>query len=385
MPHSAPPFDTVILGGSILPSATSASRPATVAVRDGRIAGVFPAGQAIEATSTVDAAGLLVTPGLIDLHTHVFVGSTDLAVEADSVGVDQAVTTLVDAGSAGAGAFDEFRTRVIEPSATRVFSFINVSDTGLTAGRTELSRMSQVGSAALHRLLQSEAHRNIRGIKARMSASVVGANGVAPLVAARRLANEFSLPVMVHIGTQPPAYADVVDLLVEGDVVSHAFHGKHGALFGDGTGINPAVLRARDRGVLFDIGHGSASFSFETLERALDLGFGPDLASTDLHTENLTGPVHSLATTLSKLLAVGLPLGVVLGYATANAAAVLGESASLGTLAVGSIADLSLLGLDDRSAELTDSQGVTRTGSRILRPVGAIRAGVDLRPAGVRA
>ncbi|WP_345067399.1 amidohydrolase/deacetylase family metallohydrolase [Leifsonia kafniensis] len=371
-----------IVGGTILHAATGEPTAATIAVRDGLIAGIFAAGQPIEAATVVDATGLLVTPGLIDLHTHIFSRSTDLAVDADRIGVDQAVCTLVDAGSTGALDFDDFRANVIEPAATRVFSFVNVSDIGLTAGRTELMRLADVGTPALHRLLKNEAHRSIRGIKARMSSSVVGANGVQPLIIARRLASEFSLPVMVHVGNEPPAYSDVIDLLVEGDVVSHAFHGKHGGLFGGSTSIREAALRARDRGVLFDVGHGSASFSFETLERALEAGFAPDLSSTDLHNGNVDGPVHSLATTLSKLLAIGLSLPAVLGYATANAAAVLGESTTLGTLRVGSIADLSLLRIDTSSVEFTDSEGATRTGSRILSPAGAIRAGVDFRSVG---
>jgi dihydroorotase len=174
----------------------------------------------------------------------------------------------------------------------------------------------------------------------------------------------------------------VLDLLVEGDVVSHAFHGKKGGLFGGGTEISEAAQRARDRGVLFDVGHGSASFSFETMERALEKGFAPDLASTDLHAENVDAPVVSLATTLTKLLAVGLPLADVLRYATANAAAVLGESDALGSLQVGSLADVSLLRLDDAVMTLTDSDGLTRTASQTLSAVGAIRAGVDQRTIG---
>jgi dihydroorotase len=273
---------------------------------------------------------------------------------------------------------------VIEASATRVFSFINVSDLGLTAGNTELVNMHDVASPALHAVLSAEAHRSIRGIKARMSASVVGANGLLPLVAARRLADEFALPVMVHVGNEPPAYADVLDLLVEGDVVSHAFHGKGGGLLAGTATVSKAARRARERGVLFDVGHGSASFSFETLERALEQDFAPDLASTDLHSENIDGPVHSLVTTLGKLLAAGLPLDAVLSYATANAADVLGERGSLGSLEVGAVADLTLLRLGTGPTTLTDSEGATRTGSATISATGAIRSGVDQRAAGAR-
>jgi len=381
--QTAPRFDTAITGGRVIDAAGGLS-PATVALSGGMIAAVLPASEPVDSSTTIDAAGLIVTPGLIDLHTHVFSSATYLAVDADRIGVQQGVTTLVDAGSAGALSFGEFRDRVIDASATRVLSFVNVSDLGLTAGNTELVDMRNVGTAALHALLSTEAHRSIRGIKARMSSSVVGANGLEPLRAARRLAAEFDLPVMVHVGNEPPLYSDVIDLLVAGDVVSHAFHGKGGGLFARGETVSDAARRARDRGVLFDVGHGSASFSFETLERALEQGFAPDLASTDLHSENVDGPVHSLATTLGKLLALGLPLAEVIGYATANAAGVIGERDALGSLAVGSTADLGLLGLSDESQLLTDSEGATRTSQRTLSAHGAIRSGIDQRTVGAR-
>jgi dihydroorotase len=375
---TVPEFDVVIAGGYVLDE-SGKRRAATIAVRHGRIAGVFEPDMPIVSRSRIAADGLLVTPGLIDLHTHVFHESTYLGVPADSVGVDQGVTTIVDAGSAGALSFDDFQRTVIDASRTRVLSFINVSDLGLTAGPTELTRLADVGTDALRRLLEAEAHRSVRGIKARMSSSVVGENGVQPLVIARALADEFSLPIMVHVGNEPPRYSDVLDLLVAGDVVSHAFHGKHGGLFSGGATVVDAARRARERGVLFDVGHGSASFSFDTVERALEQGFAPDLASTDLHNQNLDEPVGSLGRTLTKLVTVGIPLPEVIAYATGNAAAVLGERDTLGSLAVGAVADLSLIDLTEGTAVLTDSEGATRTGSLTLSPVGAIRNGVDLR------
>lgn len=375
MTPTATVFDTAITGGVVL-GADGAMTAATVVIDDGRIAGVMDPAAPVEARSTVQADGALVTPGLVDLHTHVFNESTYLGVNADSVGVAQGVTTVVDAGSTGALDFASFQRDVIDASATRVLSFINISDLGLTAGPTELSQMENVATARLEELLATEAHRSIRGIKARMSSSVVGANGLLPLHAARRIADKFSLPIMVHVGNEPPAYADVLDLLVEGDVVSHAFHGKRGGLFADGDQISDAATQARDRGVLFDVGHGSASFSFGTLERALERGFAPDLASTDLHVQNVDGPVYSLATTLTKLLALGLSLVEVLAYATTNASRVLGDGGTHGSLSIGNVADLSFVRLTDERVELTDSDGDTRTSSVTLSAVGAIRGGV---------
>jgi dihydroorotase len=411
-------FDLVISGGLVVdPDAgDDAPQARDVAVRDGRIAAIVAPGTAdARSRQVLDARGLLVTPGLIDLHTHVYAGRTGLGVRADAVGVEQAVTTVVDAGSAGSDCHPHFAEAVVTPAATRVLSWLNISRHGLTLGTRELAGDDDIHPAAVAATILGD-RRTIRGIKVRMSRSVVGGNGLEPLRRAKRVAAEVGaavgrrLPVMVHVGNEPPALGDVLDLLGPGDIVTHAFHGKPGGLFGgpagaarDTTpaGATPAggqaapgapggadraepiargepIAQARAalrRGVRFDVGHGSASFAFRTLERALAAGIRPHTVSTDIHRRNLEGPVYGPATTMTKLLAVGLTLPETVRAATSAPAESLGLAGELGPLRSGAVADLSLLRLVPGAVLLRDAEGETRTAERSLVPVGAVRAG----------
>ncbi|MZD10502.1 amidohydrolase/deacetylase family metallohydrolase [Streptomyces sp. SID5785] len=357
-------------GGLLADPLRDRPAPGDLAVRDGRIAAVGAPGT-LSGEETLDASGLLVAPGLIDLHTHVYAPGTDLGVPADAVGVRQGVTTVVDAGSCGSDHWDDFVENVVRPAGTRVLSWLNISRHGLVHGRRELAGgPDDIDEAATEKLLREHADR-VRGLKIRMSASVLGDSGLAPLRAAKRVAARVGRPVMVHVGNEPPHLGDVLDLLGAGDVVTHAFHGKPGGLFGSERQARAAV----DRGVRLDVGHGSASLSFATAERALAAGFTPHTISTDLHHRNLDGPVHSLVDTLTKLVALGLTPHEAVRCATAHAAAVVGLEAELGTLRPGAVADLTLLRLTDGPVRLTDADGDTRTGTTRITAAGVVRAG----------
>jgi dihydroorotase len=363
-------FDLVVTGGLLADPLRPGPEPGDLAVLDGRIAAVGAPGTLVGA-DRLDATGLLVAPGLIDLHTHVYEPGTDLGVPADAIGVDQGVTTVVDAGSCGSDDWDHFTDNVVGPAATRVLSWLNISRHGLVHGRQELSRgPADIDEAATETVLRAHPGR-ARGIKIRMSASVLGDSGLAPLKAAKRVAARAGVPVMVHVGNEPPHLGDVLDLLEEGDVVTHAFHGKPGGLFGSEQQARAAVRR----GVRLDVGHGSASLSFATAERALAAGFTPHTISTDLHNRNVEGPVHSLVTTLTKLLALGLTPQQAIRCSTLHAAQVLGLHAELGTLRIGSAADLTLLRHTEEATTLTDADGATRTAAGRLRAVAVVRAG----------
>ncbi|MER5949429.1 amidohydrolase/deacetylase family metallohydrolase [Streptomyces sp. NPDC001904] len=366
-------FDLVVAGGLLADPLLATPVPGDLAVRDGRIAAVGAPGTLVGA-KTLDASGLLVAPGLIDLHTHVYAPSTYLGVAADEIGVRQGVTTVVDAGSCGSDHWDDFADNVVEPAATRVLSWLNISRHGLVHGRQELSHgPDDIDEAATEKLLREHPDR-VRGIKIRMSASVLGDSGLAPLRAAKRVAGRVGRPVMVHVGNEPPHLGDVLDLLGEGDVVTHAFHGKPGGLFGS----EPQARAAVARGVRLDVGHGSASLSFATAERALAAGFTPHTISTDLHHRNVEGPVHSLVETLTKLVALGLTPHEAIRCSTLHAARVIGMEDELGTLRSGSAADLTLLRLTEGPVTLTDADGGTRTGTTRLTAVAAVRAGRPL-------
>ncbi|MFI8003560.1 amidohydrolase/deacetylase family metallohydrolase [Streptomyces sp. NPDC086010] len=382
----AGPYDLVVGGGLLIDPEKGTSVVGDIAVRDGRISAVLAPGTTGGVCAEyVDAHGLLVTPGLIDLHAHVYDGATGLGIAADLAGIGSGVTTVVDAGSSGSDTFEDFDRTVVAPSVTRVLSWLNISRHGLTRGTTELAGRDDIRSADTVRTIL--ARRDvIRGIKIRMSRSVVGQNGLEPLRAAKRVTAQIAaetgepFPVMVHVGNAPPAFGDVLDLLGPGDVVTHAFHGKAGGLFPEAD--SGPLRQARDavqRGVRLDVGHGSASFAFDTMERALEHGIRPHTVSTDIHGRSLVGPVHDLTTTMTKLLAAGLTLDETVRAATSAAAESIGLAGEIGSFAAGCVADITLLDRVEDATPLVDAEGRTRTAGHRLTAVAAVRAGVTHR------
>jgi dihydroorotase len=310
------PFDVAVAGGVI--AATGRGLP-----RD--------------AGTIVDVSGLLVTPGLIDLHTHV--GPGYWGIRPDPIAWYTGVTTWVDAGSAGA------YTLRFPATGVRVAALLNISATGL-AGRTGENRdLANCDVALAIDTLQQ--HRDLlRGIKVRIDREAVGDNGVEPLRRALTAAAACDVPVMVHVGAAPPAVDEVLDLLRPGDIVTHCASGLAAPL-------GRALVEAAARGVLLDIGHGSGGFAFDVLERQLDLGVRPHTISTDLHARSLHGPAFDLPTTMAKLLAVGLPLDEVLAAVTIRPAQALGLPG--GTLDVGAPADLAVFEVRAEDFEVTDA------------------------------
>jgi dihydroorotase len=334
-------YDLLFSGGDV-----PGTGRADVAVRDGLIAAVGP-GLTGGARTVVDVAGLLVTPGLVDLHTHV--GPGYWGIEPDPVAWCSGVTTWVDAGSAGAYTLGGLR-RVAAGTDVRVPALLNISAVGL-AGRTGESRDLDNCDTALA-IDTVQANRDlIRGIKVRIDRETVGGNGVEPLRRGLAAAGACGIPVMVHIGTAPPALDEVLGLLRPGDIVTHCASGIAAPL-------GPAVRAARERGVLLDIGHGSGGFAFDVLERQIAEGLAPDTISTDLHARSVHGPVFDLPTTMTKLLAAGLPLDEVLAAATVRPARALGLPG--GTLAVGAPADLAVFRVEEGAFEVVDAHRQVR-------------------------
>ncbi|WP_328460069.1 amidohydrolase/deacetylase family metallohydrolase [Actinoplanes sp. NBC_00393] len=318
-----------------------------LAVRDGVIVAVG-ADLPRDARHVVDVSGRLLTPGLIDLHTHV--GPGYWAIDPDPIAWYSGVTTWVDAGSAGAYTLAGLR-RVAAEAAVRVPALLNISAIGL-AGRTGENRdLANCDTALAIDTIQ--AHRDlIRGIKVRIDAEAVGVNGVEPLRRGLAAATTCGVPVMVHIGTAPPALDEVLDLLRPGDIVTHCASGIAAPL-------GPAVRAAAERGVLLDLGHGSGGFAFDVLEAQLDAGLRPNTISTDLHARSLHGPVFDLPTTMAKLLAVGVPLADVIAAVTENPARVLGLPG--GTLRVGGPADFAIFEVRAEEFAVTDAHRQVRT------------------------
>lgn len=368
-------IDVLIQNGTVIDPAEGLHGSYDLAIHEGKILKISPQGSmdATQATATIDVKGRFVVPGLIDIHTHVFPGATYLGIEADRVGVCQGVTTVVDAGSTGVNDFDKFIRDVVTKSSTQILAWINIAGDGLCQGRAELSDLANVEIDRTVELIRQ--YPLIRGIKVRMSSSVLGTSGIKPLLKAKEAAEKARVPLMVHIGNGPPGLGDILALLGKGDIVTHAFHGKRGGILNEEGELIPEAQSALARGVLFDVGHGTSSFSFSTMDRAKRAGVKPYTISTDIYRENYQGPVGSLAATLSKFLALGYSLDEVVALATANPANALGLSGSHGSLAIGRRADVTILNLAEGSFDFVDAEGSHLAGRQLLHPQCTIRAG----------
>ncbi|WP_430780190.1 amidohydrolase family protein [Actinoplanes sp. G11-F43] len=318
-----------------------------IAVRDGLIAAVGP-GLPRDAHRIVDVTGRLVTPGLIDAHTHV--GPGYWGIDPDPVAWYSGVTTWVDAGSAGAYTVDGLR-RVARAAGVRIHALLNISAVGL-AGRTGESR--DLANCDVPLAIDTiQADRELfHGVKVRIDSETVGDNGVEPLRRGLAAAEACGVPLMAHIGTAPPALDEVLDLMRPGDLVTHCASGIAAPL-------GPAVRAAAERGVLLDLGHGSGGFAFDVLEAQLDAGLAPHTVSTDLHARSLHGPVFDLPTTMAKLLAVGVPLDEVVAAVTTRPARALGLPG--GSLTVGDPADIAVFEVRPEPLGLVDAHRQVRT------------------------
>lgn len=364
--------DLVLHGGRVLDPSQGIDKVTDVAFADGKVAAV---GDGLSGARTQNVSGRIVTPGLIDLHTHVYWGGTSLGVNADAYGRSTAVTTCVDTGSAGPGNFPGFRKHVIEPSGVRILVYLHVSFAGIFA----FSNRVMVGESHDIRLLAARdavevalANRDvIIGIKVRIGRVASGPSGIAPLDVALQVADETGLPLMVHIDEPPPSYEAVVEQLRPGDVLTHCFRPFPNAPI-DGAGrIKPAVLAARERGVLFDIGHGKGSFGWKTARAALQAGFAPDTISSDVHMLCINGPAYDQATTMSKFLCLGMELPDIIAASTVNAARAL-RRPELGTLKPGSPGDASVLHISEGSFGFEDVLGEVVAGNQRLTAAGMV-------------
>ncbi|MEQ8965882.1 MAG: amidohydrolase/deacetylase family metallohydrolase [Azospirillaceae bacterium] len=371
-------YDLVLAGGHVVDPAAGLDAVRDVAFADGRVAAVEPSIDPDAAKTVRRVDGAIVTPGLIDLHTHVYWGATSLSVAAEPIARRSGATTFVDAGSAGAGTIDGFRAFIVEATPLRILAFLNISYAGIFG----FSRTVMVGECEDLRLLDAkeclrlaEANRDlVVGIKVRCGRVAGGNSGLAPLDLALEVAGRLDLPVMAHIDFPPPSRRDVLERLRPGDILTHCFRPFPNAP-SDGRGrLARDILAARERGILFDIGHGMGGFAFAEARAALAAGVAPDTISSDAHVLCADGPAYDVCETLSKFLALGMPLAEVVRGATAAPAAAIGRP-EIGTLAPGTPGDATVLDLVEGPACFTDAAGETLEADHRLRPRLSVVAG----------
>jgi dihydroorotase len=351
----------------------STSLPTDILVgADGMIAAVGPSLQAPEGAERIDARGAWISPGWVDLHVHVWYGGTDISIRPSECGVERGVTTLVDAGSAGESNFHGFREYIIEPARERIKAFLNLGSIGLVACN-RVPELRDIKDIDLDRILQCYADNSehIVGIKVRASHVITGSWGVTPVKLGKKIAKILKIPMMVHVGEPPALYDEVLEILGPGDIVTHCFNGKAGSSIMEDEDLFTLAERCAAEGVRLDIGHGGASFSFKVAEAAIQRGLMPFSISTDLHGHSMNFPVWDLATTMSKLLSVGMPFGRVVEAVThAPASAIKVEMPK--SITVGARADFTIFDLVDGDLEATDSNGDTSRLKRLFEPRYAI-------------
>jgi len=380
VPHLAKPesdaeFDLVITGGTVIDPGPGVHQRLDVGIRAGAIAELSPDLSGRESCRYLDATDLLVTPGLVDIHTHLYSGVSHYGIDPDETCLARGVTTAVDAGSSGAHTLAGFRRYVIDRVETNVLAFLNLSVLGMITplvGELEDLRYADASAAVTTATENSDV---IVGLKVRVDGKVVGESALPALRIGRAVADQLGVPMMIHIlGVNDPL-PKILALLARGDVVTHCFHGGwNGILTGEGRLVE-GVREAAERGVLLDVGHGAGSFAFSVAHRAMDQGVLPDTISSDLHKYNIHGPVFDLVTTLSKMMHLGLSVEEVLACATSRAAAAIGRYPSVGTLAVGTVADIAVLELQEGAFRFVDSTERSVSGRVRLHPRHVVRGG----------
>ena len=409
-------YDLLVQGGRVVDPANDLDGIRDIGIKRGRIAAIAPELDPGPAAKIINAKGLVVTPGLIDTHAHVYqYVSGDFGLNPDLVGVRSGVTTVVDQGGASALTFDGFRKFIVEPAKTRVYAFISAYLAGGLLGHryVDLYGPSGINVRAVVKTARDNADL-VRGIKAHAEPGGYSRWGMAALQLAKEASRELSLPVYIHLGTLWPQLEgtsvdaariidEVVPLLDPGDILAHPFTRFPSGFVAPDGAIHPLVREALARGVRIDVGRG-AHFSFTIARRVLDAGILPFTIGADLHGYNVrvadggraysgmfTGEgidsivaedraspfarPYSLQHAMTELMALGVPLMEVVRMATSNAAILLGLDGKTGSLAIGMPADLSVMRLIEGEWRLVDSEQVTHPARQILHPQFALRGG----------
>ena len=371
-------YDLIIKGGRVIDPSQNLDDTIDIAITGDKISSVARGIPAQQGKQVIDAGDKIVSPGIIDLHCHVAGSILTMSIDPDTAGVYQGVTTVVDGGSTGEAIFGGFPRYVIPSSLTRVFCFLHLSSQGLSI-MPELRDWDEVNVEAAAATIES--HRElIKGVKLRLVGNTVARDGTKLVETAKKLARQFGMPIMIHIGdlkkqVSPTLTQEVLPLLDSGDILSHVYTAKFGsALRPDGT-VLPELREAMERGVILDTALGGNNFNFEVARKSMAQGIFPTTLSTDLGGNNLRHPVYGMTVTMTKFLALGLDLKQVIEMSTTNPARALGEETRIGSLKPGMEADVSILKLLNGKWSLVDSEQQTVEINSLISPVTTIKAG----------
>jgi dihydroorotase len=379
-------FDLVIKGGEVIDPSQSLRGKRDIGIRFGIVEAVEADIPATRAQNMIDASGKLVTPGLIDLHSHVYPYGSAIGIPADELIAQQGTTTCVSAGDAGANNFAAFRRFIAAQSRTRLYAFVHIANIGLSAfpiGELYNIDFAQVDACA--RTVAENSDIAI-GVKVRMSENVIAKNGLEPIRRAILACERSGTParLMVHIGGVETGQlmTDILNLLRPGDILTHAYSGAPnmaGAftnIVQDGK-LLPAAVAAKQRGVIFDVGHGGGSFDYTVAEEAIKQGCPPDTISSDIHVFSGNTPgMPYLTNVMSKFLNMGFSLEQVIAMTTQMPAKIINRQPKLGTLQVGAPGDVSILDMVEGPVSFVDTRNNKREGKVYLKPVQTVTGGI---------
>lgn len=376
-------YDVLLKGGTVVDPAAGLNGVHDIAVQDGKIARIAPSIPPEEATQVLDVADNIVTPGLIDLHAHVFDGIIGNGVHPDLGGVHAGVTTIVDAGSAGCATFSGFPRHIIPRCQTEIIPFLHICQTGL-ATTPDIIAESSIDLEGTLRV--ADQHKGlIRGIKARMVSPALEIFGMEMPKLAKRAARESGIKLMVHIGDtekryDPNVIRELLPIFEEGDILTHYFTANPGGVLDANGKLVPEAREAANRGVWFDTAHGRMNFSFDVGRRIIDQGLLPHCISTDLTVPGRLNTVHSMTEMMTRFLGLGFTLEQVVTMCTENPAKAIGEDKRLGSLAVDRQADISVLHVNTGDWVVHDVLGASLRVDRAFVPALTLKRGQVFTP-----
>ncbi len=371
-------LDILIKNGIITDLATGKSRIGDVGIRKGRIVDLSKE-ENQDSADVIDASGCYVTPGIIDFHAHLYTDGTERGVYVDSTYFPNGVTTAVDGGSAGVANYPLFYQTVVAASKVRIFSDLNLCSLGLgTISYPENIDPETVDVEKIKYYYQKY-RDNIQALKLRQTRDISRGYGLEPLRLMRKIADDLGAYMVVHVTDSPGEVSETLELLKEGDVFCHVFHGKGRTILDERGKVLPEIWEARERGVLFDAAHGGNQFSNRVALSALEQGFVPDFVTSDISLKTMyRSPLYSMGMVMSKFLNMGIGMEQLISMVTRTPARKLGLEGEIGTLEAGACADVAVLKIIEKQVEFDDSHGVRMQGNRLVKTQMTIREGVTV-------